>query len=155
MELDFTDLKLSNRNAFTATMVTIALVLVAILGRWLTPIDTDSHSSVLTWTEWLVFKQHRAYKSDVRILTSSANRLADLLDEEPDPVRVQLVVEKVGRNLEKVDHPALDAQRERLWTAADQILAWSLGPGDKDTATTALDEAVQSIQQAIHAYEGS
>ena len=62
MELDFTDLKLSNRNAFTATMVLIALVLVAILGRWLTPIDADSHASVLTWTEWLVFKQHRAYR---------------------------------------------------------------------------------------------
>jgi hypothetical protein len=57
--------------------------------------------------------------------------------------------------LEKVGHPALDAQRERLWTAAEQILAWSLGPDDKDTATTALDEAVQSIQQAICAYEGS
>jgi hypothetical protein len=155
MELDFTDLKLSSKNTFTATMVVIALVLVAILGRWLTPIDADSHSVVLTWTEWLVFKQHRAYKSDVRILTSNANRLADLLDEEPDPVRVQLVVEQAGRNLEKVNHPALDVQRERLWTAAEQILAWSLGPGDKDTATTALDEAVQAIQQAIRAYEGS
>jgi hypothetical protein len=155
MELDFTDLKLSRKSAFTATMVLIALVLVAILGRWLTPIDADSQSRVLTWTEWLVFKQHRAYQSDVRILTGNANRLADLLDEEPDPVRVQLVVEQVGRNLEKVDHPALDAQRERLWTAAEQILAWSLGPGDKDTATTALDEAVQAIQQAIRAYEGS
>jgi hypothetical protein len=155
MELDFTDLKLSNRSAFTATMITIALVLVAILGHWLTPIDADSQSRVLTWTEWLVFKQHRAYQSDVRILTSNANRLADLLDEEPDPVRVQLVVEQVGRNLEKVDHPALDAQRERLLSAAEHVLAWSLGPGDKDTATTALDEAVQSIQQAIRAYEGS
>lgn len=155
MELDFTDLKLSNRSAFTATMVAIALVLVAILGRWLTPVDADSQSRVLTWTEWLVFKQHRAYRSDVRILTSNANRLADLLDEEPDPVRVQLVVEQVGRNLEKVDHPALDAQRERVLIAAEQILTWSLGPGDKDTATTALDEAIQSIQQAIRAYEGS
>jgi len=155
MELDFTDLKLSNRNAFTATMILIAVVLVAILGHWLTPIDADSQSRVLTWTEWLVFKQHRAYKSDVRILTGNANRLADLLDEEPDPVRVQLVVEQVGRNLEKVTHPALDAQRERLWTAAEEILAWSLGPGDKDSATTSLDEAVYSIQQAIRAYEGS
>ncbi|MEA3350389.1 MAG: hypothetical protein U9Q82_07205 [Chloroflexota bacterium] len=99
-----------------------------------------------------MFKQHKAYVHDVKILTSNADRLAQLLDAQPDPVRGQLVTEQIYRNVGKISHPSLMHQRDTMLAAADAALYWTLGTSGKDRAVAALDQANQTITKAIEAY---
>ena len=147
MELDFTDLKLSNNSAWLAVAGLLAAVLLGLLGWFVLP-----DGKLLSWTEWQVFKQQRLYQRELAHLTRDADRLADLLSEDlPDPVRGQLVVEQVLADLNATSHPALTNQVSALLAANDAVYFWVLGSVSKDEAIAVLDEANQVILHAIEA----
>ena len=148
MEIDFTDLKLSQSSTWATGVGLLAAILLGILGWFVLP-----DGKVLSWTEWQVFKQQRLYQRELTRLTRDADRLADLLGEDlPDPVRGQLVVEQVLSDLNTTSHPALAHQVETLLAANDAVYFWVLGTVSKDEAITLLDEANQGILHAIEAH---
>ena len=145
MEIDFTDLKLSQSSTWATVVGLLAAILLGVLGWFVLP-----DGKVLSWTEWQVFKQQRTYQRELTRLTRDADRLADLLGEElPDPVRGQLVVEQVLSDLNATSHPALAHQVDALLAANDAVYFWVLGSVSKDEAITLLEEANQGILHAI------
>lgn len=145
MEIDFTDLKLSQSGTWVTAAGLLAAILLGVLGWFVLP-----DGKVLSWTEWRVFKQQRTYQRELTRLTRDADRLANLLGEDlPDPVRGQLVVEQVLANLNATSHPALAHQVDALLAANDAVYFWVLGSVSKDQAIALLDEANQGILHAI------
>jgi len=147
MEVDFSEIKLSERNMWITLIVLILIALTGFLGWHVTPEDR-----ILSWTEWQIFKQQRVYQHELRILTHNADRLAGLLEAYPDPVRGQLVTESVNLDLSTLSQPSLDIQRDALHLAGEAVLHWALGTGDRDTALRLLDQANQEILRAMDAY---
>jgi len=149
MELDFTDLKLSQNGALFTLIGLLAAILLGVIGWFVLP-----DGKVLTWTEWRVFKQQRLYQRELSRLTRDADRLAALLDENiPDPVRGQLVVEQVLADLNVTTHPALKNQVDALLVANDAVYFWVLGTISKDEAIDLLDEANQMLVYAVEGHK--
>ncbi|MBC8503767.1 MAG: hypothetical protein ISR58_12345 [Anaerolineales bacterium] len=143
MEIDFTGLNVQKRTLLISTASLAMLLILGLVGWILLP------DRVLTWTEWQVIQQSLAYNQEIRLLTRNADRLADLLQGSPDPVRAQLVTEKVRRHLHQMEIASLEIPRDTLSTAADATYSWSLGTVEKETAIASLQTANQSIQKAI------
>jgi len=143
MVIDFTGLNVQKRTLLISTASLAMLLILGLVGWILLP------DRVLTWTEWQVIQQSLAYNQEIRLLTRNADRLADLLQGSPDPVRAQLVMEKVHRHLHQMELASLEIPRDALATAADAAYSWSLGTVEKGAAVAALQEANQSIQKAI------
>ena len=145
MEIDFSDLQIKRQGVLITGIVIAAAFLLGLLGWYLTP-----QGQVLTWTEWQVYKQHSQYQRELRILTRHADRLAALLENTPDPVRAQLVVEQMTRELDTdVTLVTLSSQTTALTQAGSAVLQWALGSTPQDAAVTALDTANQTIMRAI------
>ena len=151
MELDFTNLKISGtgNTAWISAISLLTAVLLGVLGWFVLP-----EGKVLTWTEWQVFKQQRTYQRELSRLTDDADRLAKLLDESiPEPVRSQLVLERVLADLNATTHPALKNQVDAMLLANDAVYWWALGSGSKNDAIRLLDTANQGLLIAIEAQE--
>ena len=151
MELDFSDLKFEQTGMLWITLgVIVALLLFGVLGWYITP-----QGQVLSWTEWQVYRQHNQYRNELRVLTHHADRLAELMNKPPDPVRAQLVTEQMVRDLEQnVTLVALQDQEAALFYAGDAIMAWAMGTASKNEAINALDQANQTIERAFEQFRG-
>jgi len=139
MEIDFTGLSIPKRSALVASISLVAVIVLGLVGWAVLP------DRVLTWTEWQVIQGSLAYNRELRSLQHSADRLAELLNSPPDPVRTQLVTEKVRREMTGMEIASLQGQRESLMSAVNAIEQWSLGSEDQDAAVSAIQLANQSI----------
>jgi hypothetical protein len=120
-----------------------ALVALALL-IWIGSVFTPEGEKTLTWTEWQVVKAQRAYQQELDGLQMEASNLADLLNASPDPVRAQIVAERIQR-LAADGQPSLHYQREKLALAAQAVSSWAVGAGDRETAAQSLEEAIQVL----------
>ena len=141
MEIDLSELK---SKTILLPLVLAGLVLLGWLGRSILPDDR-----VLTWTEWLVFTQRRVYTHELSILARDADKLAELLNHPPDPVRAMLVVEGISKDVKALTVAGLEEAAERLLDAADAVERWSLGNEDEDFAMDALEIAQDTISRAM------
>ena len=144
MELDFSEVKVKENSVLIGLSITLAFLLLGGLGWYIQP------ERLLTWTEWQVFKQHSQYQQELQALTRQADRLAELLELPPDPVRAQIAVEQLYAVMNRdVNLGALAEPEEALLTAGDLLLQWSLGAAGKDTVIEPLDTAQTLIVRAI------
>jgi hypothetical protein len=125
-------------------LVGLAVLLSLVLFGWIGAAFTPEGEKTLTWTEWQVLKAQRTYQQELGRLQSEADALAELLNAPPDPVRSQIVAERIQR-LIRDGQPALQYQREKLVYAAQGISYWAVGAGDREAAVSAFDELLASL----------
>ena len=114
-------------------------VVLGIVGKAVTP----DGSQVLTWVEWKVLKDKRVYRQEYRQMREDVDALSKLLDQEPDPVRAQLLSEAI---LELDGLSALDYQRDLLKEAASAVRDWAVGALEKEAAQEKLNRVRLSLE---------
>lgn len=132
------------RKTFVTALVVIGLIAVltiGALGRAVTP----EGDRVLTWGEWKILNAQKVYVAELQELRKASDELAGLLNNRPDPVRVQMQVDRLEKNL--VDGQAsLSEQRAALFAAAEAIRSWSLGQIAREQAVSAHAQSVEILQ---------
>ena len=135
MELDLSELKFPGALPLAA-LVVIAGLLFALLGRVVSP------DRLLTWSEWQVLQQSRAYTKELATINSRALELADLVNSSPDAVRASVARDKACR-LTGLD--ALAGERDALCAAAGSVLAWAQGDVSQAQAADAVDAVLTRL----------
>lgn len=139
MEIDLSGFK--KGNWMLAGIGLIILLALMLIGRAFTP----EGDRLLTWQEWQIHKLQKAQRVERQQLLEDANRLADLLADEADPARVQVVVQDVRRNLSKGTVEVLADERRKVADAAQAVLDWAIGIGDYNAAVNAVQEALEAL----------
>ncbi len=124
----------------------LSIFLLGGLGYHFTPL-IEGEAQVLTWTEWQVTQAARRYTAELQRLQQDADRLAELLNRPPDPVRAQLEAESLAQELADGE-PALQHPRELLLESALTIQDWAVGVAEQKTAINALKQAVTALENA-------
>jgi len=139
VEIDLSNVK---KNNWTLAGMALAFLLALMLiGRAFTP----EGDHLLTWQEWQVRKLQQAQRVERQQLLADANRLAELLADEADPARVQVVVQAVRRNLNSGTAEALADERQMVADAAQAVLDWAIGIGDYNAAVNAVQRALEAL----------
>lgn len=124
-------------------MVLGLLVGLVFLGKSLTP----EGYKVLTWPEWQICLAHQVYEKELRTLQNDVDILVELVNQAPDPVRAQIVCDKISGQVNE-GQPALSISRQAIALAAGSVEQWSVGTISKDEALTALQAAINSVDSA-------
>ena len=124
----------------------LCIILLGGLGYHFTP-SVEGEAQVLTWTEWEITQAARRYTAELQRLQKDADRLAELLNRPPDPVRAQIEAESLTEELAEGE-PALQHPRELLLEAALTIQDWAVGVAERKVAINALQQAVTALENA-------
>lgn len=119
----------------------IVLLALMLIGRAFTP----EGGRVLSWQEWQIRKLQKAQRVEQAQLLKNADRLAELLADEADPARVQVVVQGIRRDISKGTVEALADERQKVADAAQAVLDWAIGIGDYNAAVNAVQEALEAL----------
>lgn len=128
-----------------ALLIIAALVGMAQIGQNATPMDTGT-PRLLGWSDWRLLQAHRAYTKELSILRTDAMQLSQALDQRPNPVSTQFLIEQIARHTKEGD-PSLASARLALENAALNVRDWSTGTLDRDTAILSIQEALPLLQQ--------
>jgi len=141
MEIDLTETRWMNA-LFFAAMLLAALAALGALGRTVTP----ANGGVLTWTDWQVLQQERAYRRELAQLQQAVDDLAVFYNAgRRDPVRGQYVAAKVEDIVKSQQIGLLADQRQAVMDAAQAVRQWSLGVADDDDVRNALERAADAV----------
>ncbi|MEW6287377.1 MAG: hypothetical protein AB1509_14230 [Chloroflexota bacterium] len=139
MEIDLSGVK--KGNWMLAGIGLIVLLALMLIGRAFTP----EGGRVLSWQEWQIRKLQKAQRVEQAQLLKNADRLAELLADEADPARVQVVVQGIRRDISKGTVEALADERQKVADAAQAVLDWAIGIGDYNAAVNAVQEALEAL----------
>ena len=128
-----------------ALVVIAALVSMAQMGRNATPLDTGE-PRLLEWSDWRLLQAQRAYTEELSVLRTDAMRLTKALEQKPDPVATQFLIEQIAQHTKEGD-PSLESARLALGNAALNVRDWSTGTLDRDTAILSVQDALPLLQQ--------
>jgi len=143
MEIDLTETRWVNTAFFLAAAL-VGLALLGVLGRTVTP----ANNGVLTWTEWQVLQEERAYWRELTQLQQAVDDLAAFYKKgQRDPVRGQYVVAKVEGVLKDQKIAVLNGQRQAVLDAANAVRQWSLGVLGDDAVRSALERAAHAVDR--------
>jgi len=142
MEIEI-DLKAERKQtmlALGAGMLLALLVTLALLGRAVTP----AGNRLLTFADWRLLQAERAYQQELETLQTDALQLAEALNGNPNPVAVQMLVERIRRHTDSGSQ-SLSQARTALEEAALAVGDWSAGVLDRDTALVSLQQALDLL----------
>lgn len=128
-----------------ALLIIAALVGMSQIGQNATPIDTGV-PRLLNWSDWRLLQAQRAYTMELSILRTDAMQLAQALEQKPNPVTTQFLIEKIAQHTKEGD-PSLESARMALENAALNVRDWSTGTLDRDTAILSVQGALTLLQQ--------
>lgn len=140
IEVDLNGLKLSN---WIAIAIALVLVILGVVGYRVTP----EGNRILTWEDWQVRRAHLEYRREVGVLQGALDRLAQVVNRTPDPLRAQMTADRVLRDLDAVRLAVLEPAKGAVGEAALAVRAWALG-GEREAAVQAVARAVEVVQQA-------
>ncbi len=140
IEVDLKGLKVSNLAIIALVAV---LVILGVVGYHVTP----EGNRILTWEDWQVRKAHLEYRREVGVLQGALDRLAQVVNRTPDPLRAQMTADRVLRDLDEVTLAVLEPAKGAVGEAALAVRAWALG-GEREAAVQAVARAVEVVQQA-------
>ena len=118
---------------------------MAHMGQNATPLDTGE-PRLLEWSDWRLLQAQRAYAEELSVLRADALRLAKALEQKPDPVATQFLIEQIVQHTKEGD-PSLESARLALENAALNVRDWSTGTLDRDTAILSVQDALPLLQQ--------
>jgi hypothetical protein len=93
-----------------------------------------------------LLQAERAYAEELAVLRSDAMQLSQALDQQPNPVPTQFLVERIARHTQDGD-ASLESARTALANAALNVRDWSTGTLDRDTAILSVQGAMSLLQQ--------
>ena len=128
-----------------ALLIIAALVGMSQIGLNATPMDTGV-PRLLNWSDWRLLQAQRAYTMELSILRTDAMQLAQALEQKPNPVTTQFLIEKIAQHTKEGD-PSLESARLALENAALNVRDWSTGTLDRDTAILSVQGALTLLQQ--------
>lgn len=128
-----------------ALLVIAALVGMAQIGQNVTPMDTGA-PRLLGWSDWRLFRAERAYTRELAVLRVDAMHLSQALDQQPNPVTTQFLMEQIAQDTKEGD-ASLASARLALENAALNVRDWSTGTLDRDTAILSVQDALSLLQQ--------
>lgn len=141
MEIDFSDLNVSQHGLLIGLGTLVALVVLLALG-WVgqpvTPYSAEGQPRFFTLADWHLLQAERAYQRELGVLRADAGRLAQFLNGAPNPVEVQLAVEEIQRHTASGE-TALAPARQALRATAGLVLDWSVGVLAREEAAAALN----------------
>lgn len=131
--------------ALLGLAVLLGLAGLGAVGRFVSPLE-DGRPRPMSWADWEAWKARRAFRDDIRRLREDAEALAVLLNGDPDPVRAQILAERIfARHREGT--PLSAPAREALMAAARAAVRWSVGAADRAEAVRAYEEAAARIPE--------
>ncbi len=128
-----------------ALLIIAALVGMSQIGQTATPMDTGA-PRLLNWSDWRLLQAQRAYTNELSILRTDAMQLAQALEQKPNPVTTQFLIERIAQHTKEGD-PSLTSARLALENAALNVRDWSTGTLDRDTAILSVQDALTLLQQ--------
>jgi hypothetical protein len=128
-----------------ALLIIAALMGMAQIGQNATPLDTGT-PRLLGWSDWRLLQAQRAYTKELSILRADVMLLAKALDQQPNPVATQFLIEQIASHTKEGD-PSLSSARLTLENAALNVRDWSTGTLDRDTAILSVQDALALLQQ--------
>lgn len=140
IEVDLNGLKVSN---LAIVALVAVLVILGVVGYRVTP----EGNRILTWEDWQVRRAHLEYRREVGVLQGALDRLAQVVNRTPDPLRAQMTADRVLRDLDAVRLAVLEPAKGAVGEAALAVRAWALG-GEREAAVQAVARAVEVVQQA-------
>jgi hypothetical protein len=140
VEIDLSNVK--KDGVLWAGVSLLVLLGLMLLGRAFTP----EGNRLLLRQEWEIRKLRQAYRAEYLTLLEQTNRLAELLAEQADPARVQVVVQDVRRTLGQGRMESLADERLRVAQAAQAVLDWASGTGDYNAAAAAMQAALEALE---------
>ena len=141
IEIDLKELKPSN---LVLILGLLGLIVLGVVGYTVTP----QGNRLLTWEDWQVRKAQVTYRREVGVLQTAVERLAQMVNREtPDPLRAQIVAERVLRDLDGVTLEMLTPTRQAVADAALAVQMWAVG-GEWTTAREAVERAAQAVAEA-------
>jgi len=141
------ELTIDRNTLYTALALILVLVLLglATLGRSFTPVTSDGSARLLTWSDWQLSKAEHRFQEERDTLRTDVDDLAVLLNQNPDPVAAQLLVQKVKQHTANGEDALLMA-RSAVLLAAQDVANWSAGALDRDTAIASLQAATDLLK---------
>jgi len=137
MEIDLSSLK---RTWLYGAIFVVTVLLL--LGRAFTP----ENGRLLSWHEWQVRKLRQAYHSERKVLLADTQRLAELLESNPDPARAQVEIQLIRSHLTSQKVEALAEARKAVGEAAQAALDWASGVGEYNAAVQAVENALKRLK---------
>lgn len=146
MEIELTGLKrIFHQRIWIAVLLLIPVLLgLGWLGAGYTAADKAGYPVVLSWSEWQIVQARQVYATEQEALRREVESLADMLNQEPDPVRAQITAERIVRAYSK-GQAALTYQRELLINAAGAVQDWSVRALPLNQAQAAMQLAINAL----------
>ncbi len=132
--------------SFSSLGIALAIVVLLILGLVGYAV-TPEGNRILTWEDWQVHKAHLEYRREVGALQTAVDRLAQVVNRSPDPLRAQMTADRVLRDLDRVTLAVLEPAKGAVGEAALAVRAWALG-GEREAAVQAVARALDAVQKA-------
>ena len=151
MEIEFDGLNLNAKTLVWIVLIPV-LILFGFVGENYTAVSKEGRPQALSWGEWRIYQEERAYQEELNDLRSEADLLAGMLNSSPDPVRAQITADRITSQYDE-GQDALAIQREYLIAAAQAVSNWSAGVVDLAAAQAAVQEAVKLLTPAQGAGE--
>lgn len=145
MEIEITGFDKISVKAIIALLVSVLLAVLGMIGRAYTPVSKAGDSQVLFWTEWEIIKAEKVYQAELNSLRGEADILTVLFNEDPDPVRTQITVDRIIRQYTS-GQPALTYQRELLIETAKTVSDWSVGAASFEETKATLEDLVAALR---------
>ena len=132
----------------TALIVAVIAVLVVFgwIGNGVTPMDSAGNPRLLSWSDWQLIKAERVHTEELSLLQDDATQLAATLQERPDPVAAQFLVNTISRHVQAGTDPSLADARQTLENASVDVRDWASGVLDRNTAIQSVQEAMALLQ---------
>ena len=132
----------------TAVVVAVIAILVVFgwIGSGVTPLDSAGNPRLLSWSDWQLLKAERVHAEELSILQGDATQLAAALQNAPDPVAAQFLVNTISRHAQSGTDPSLADARQTLENASVDVRDWASGVLDRNTAIQSVQEAMAFLQ---------
>src|ERR1700690_2217963 len=128
----------------TALIAAVIAVLVVFgwIGNGVTPLDSAGNPRLLSWSDWQLVRAERVHAEELSVLQGDATQLASSLQEHPDPVEAQFLVNSITQHAKGGTDPSLADARQALENASVDVRDWASGALDQNIAIEAVQEAM-------------
>ena len=141
------ELELEGGNAIAAliTIIVIILLVLGLVGKFVTPVDTTGEPAILSPARWTAYRLQKEARRETERMIRDARRIQRILESDtPDPVEAMLVAQDIYADYQ-TGSSATAAARGALIAAAEATVRATIGEIPRDQAIAAYHTALERI----------